>query len=191
MRIVGGRYRGRKLAVPKSAPVRPTADRVKEALFSILANRVTDARVLDLFAGSGALGIEAASRGAERVVLVDRDPRSIAAIERNTQFLGPETQAVVLRLEAPRLAPRLKELGPFDLIFMDPPYGTDLASRTLETLSRENLAAPEALAVVETDRSETLAQAEGWRLVQRRDYGRTSLWFLEPDAEDSGSDESG
>jgi 16S rRNA (guanine966-N2)-methyltransferase len=120
MRVVAGRYGGRRLVAPPGSATRPTSDRVREALFSILGD-IQDARVLDLFAGSGALGIEALSRGASRAVFVDSDPRAVAVIRANLDSLGIEA--------ATHRRPTLAYLdnasdGPFDLVFVDPPYSS-------------------------------------------------------------------
>jgi 16S rRNA (guanine966-N2)-methyltransferase len=128
MRIVGGEFGGRRLVMPKDARVRPTADRVREAWMSILGEELADARVLDLFAGSGALGLEALSRGAASVTFVELNPPSLRALDQNITALGVQKSVTVHRGDALRYAERLSG-GEFELVLADPPYTTDQASR--------------------------------------------------------------
>ncbi|HZB28145.1 MAG TPA: 16S rRNA (guanine(966)-N(2))-methyltransferase RsmD, partial [Gemmatimonadales bacterium] len=128
MRIVGGQFGGRRLVVPKDARVRPTADRVREAWMSILGDELAGARVLDLFAGSGALGLEALSRGAESVSFVELNPPSLRALHQNITSLGVESQVTVHRGDAMRHVERLPA-GAFDIVLADPPYTVDHAAR--------------------------------------------------------------
>lgn len=168
MRVVAGRFKGRRLAAPRGTRTRPTADRVREALFSMLGD-VGGARVLDLYAGSGALGIEALSRGAVSAVFVERDPRAVAAIERNVEPLGVE--ATVARADALRWLDRAE--GRFDLVFCDPPY--DVASRLAGPLA-ERLAAviaDDARIVTESDKRNPLELP--FPLLTERSYGHTRI----------------
>lgn len=168
MRVVAGRFKGRRLAAPRGTRTRPTADRVREALFSMLGD-VGGARVLDLYAGSGALGIEALSRGAVSAVFVERDPRAVAAIERNVEPLGVE--ATVARADALRWLERAE--GQFDLVFCDPPY--DVASRLAGPLA-ERLAAviaDDARIVTESDKRNPLELP--FPLLTERSYGHTRI----------------
>src|SRR5205814_6462959 len=128
MRIVAGEFGGRRLATPRDARVRPTADRVREAWMSILAGALPGARVLDLYAGSGALGLEALSRGAESVTFVELNPPSLRALEANVATLGVADRVTVHRGDALRYAERLGS-GAFDLALADPPYGREDAAR--------------------------------------------------------------
>jgi 16S rRNA (guanine966-N2)-methyltransferase len=128
MRIVGGEFGGRRLVMPKDARVRPTADRVREAWMSILGEELADARVLDLFAGSGALGLEALSRGAASVTFVELNSPSLRALDQNITALGVQKSVTVHRGDALRYAERLTG-GQFELVLADPPYTTDQASR--------------------------------------------------------------
>ena len=134
MRIVGGRWRGRRLVPPKDPRVRPTADRVREAWMSIVQAALPGARVLDLYAGSGALGLEALSRGASHADFVELNPPSLAALSANITGLGAAAEATVHRGDALRFAERLAP-GAYDLAFADPPYNRDDAAR-LVTLFR-------------------------------------------------------
>jgi 16S rRNA (guanine966-N2)-methyltransferase len=165
---VAGSFKGRRLVAPRGMRTRPTADRVREALFSMLGD-VTGARVLDLYAGSGALGIEALSRGAESAVFVERDPRAAAVIERNLASLGLEQQ--VVRQDAMRFL--MRSDGVFDLVFCDPPY--DSASRLAGPLA-ERLPAltPEnARIVTESDKRNPLELP--FPLLTERTYGDTRI----------------
>jgi 16S rRNA (guanine966-N2)-methyltransferase len=168
VRIVAGEFRGRRLAAPRGARTRPTADRVREALFSMLGD-VSGARVLDLYAGSGALGIEALSRGAGSAVFVDRDPRAVAAIERNLESLGLEQE--VLRQDAVRFLARAR--GTFDLVFCDPPY--DSASRLAAPLAQglPALTSEHARIVTESDKRNPLELP--FPLITERTYGDTRI----------------
>ncbi len=124
MRIIAGEFRGRKLDAPKGLEVRPTPDRVREAWMSILRERLSHARVLDLFAGSGALGLEALSRGAASADFVEREARSVQALQRNIERLGVTGRSTVLRQDALRFAGQLPA-GAYDVVFADPPYASD------------------------------------------------------------------
>ena len=168
MRVVAGEFRGRRLAAPRGIRTRPTADRVREALFSILGE-VSGARVLDLYAGSGALGIEALSRGAESAVFVERDPRAVAAIERNLESLG--LQQTVLKQDAVRFMARGE--GTFDLVFCDPPY--DSASRLAGLLAEHlpEVTSEDARIVTESDKRNPLELP--FPLLTERTYGDTRI----------------
>ncbi|HEV3378358.1 MAG TPA: 16S rRNA (guanine(966)-N(2))-methyltransferase RsmD [Thermoleophilaceae bacterium] len=168
MRVVAGEFRGRRLAAPRGARTRPTADRVREALFSMLGD-VSGARVLDLYAGSGALGIEALSRGAASAVFVERDPRAAAVIERNLTSLGLEEE--VLRRDAVRFLSA--GVGTFDLVFCDPPY--DSASRLAGPLAEHlpALISDHARIVTESDKRSPLELP--FPLLTERTYGDTRI----------------
>ena len=169
MRVVAGEFRGRRLRAPAGRATRPTADRVREALFSILGP-LDGVRVLDLFAGSGALGIEALSRGAEAAVFVDSDARAVAAIERNLEALG--AHAAVYRRDALAYL-RHGEGGPFGLVFLDPPYSSasDLAGPLSERLPA--VLTPDALIVSESDKRHPLELI--LPLADERVYGDTRI----------------
>lgn len=167
MRIISGEFRGRRLAVPKDARVRPTADRVREAWMSILSDAVPGARVLDLYAGSGALGLEALSRGAESATFVELGPASLRALEANIQALGVDGRATVRRGDALRYAGRLAS-GAFDLALADPPYSRDDAGRLVALFRRTPFA-----------RILSVEHRAGDRLDgdSTREYGDTALTF--------------
>jgi 16S rRNA (guanine966-N2)-methyltransferase len=135
MRIIGGRFGGRRLVVPKDSRVRPTGDRVREAWMSILGDALAGARVLDLFAGSGALGLEALSRGAQSATFVELSPVSLQALHANITALGVEETTSVHRGDAMRYAERLPERA-FDVVLADPPYTVDYASRLVALFRR-------------------------------------------------------
>ncbi|MBJ94260.1 MAG: 16S rRNA (guanine(966)-N(2))-methyltransferase RsmD [Rickettsiales bacterium] len=179
MAVTGGVLRGRHLARPHGATVRPTAARVREALFSILGQRLDGQRVLDLFAGTGTMGVEAVSRGAGEVVFVDSCRDHVRLIEANLQLLdGLAVSQVVCRDAVVALTSLAERQAPFDLVFIDPPYGTGLAERCLEAISpvAEKLLAQGSVLVVESDGREQLPDELGsWRSVDRRNYGQTRL----------------
>jgi 16S rRNA (guanine966-N2)-methyltransferase len=135
VRIVAGQYGGRRLVLPKNERVRPTADRVREAWMSILGAAILDARVLDLFAGSGALGLEALSRGAAHVTFVELHPASLEALERNIAALDVADRVTVYRGDAMRYAERAEERA-FDVVLADPPYSIDFAERLVALFRR-------------------------------------------------------
>jgi 16S rRNA (guanine966-N2)-methyltransferase len=169
MRVIAGQYGGRRLQAPPGDATRPTSDRVREALFSVLAARVDGARVLDLFAGSGALGIEALSRGAGSAVFVERDAKAVAAIERNLAAVGVEE--TVVRQDVERFLARAD--GAFDLVFCDPPY--DSAARLAGPLAEHlpALCAEDARIVTESDKRNPLVLP--FPLLVERAYGDTRI----------------
>ena len=172
MRIVAGSFKGRRLVAPPGTATRPTSDRVREALFSVLGPSVPGARVLDLFAGSGALGLEALSRGAATAVFVDRSQRAIAAIRTNLEALGVD--ADVHRMEAhAALRAALGRREAYDLVFLDPPYrhAAGLGRKLSETLLP--VLAPAARVVTESDRRDPLAL--DLPLSDERCYGDTVI----------------
>ncbi|HEX5761117.1 MAG TPA: 16S rRNA (guanine(966)-N(2))-methyltransferase RsmD [Thermoanaerobaculia bacterium] len=179
LRIGGGALRGRSVAVPPGA--RPTEGRVREALFSIWSERVPGARFLDLFAGSGAVGIEAASRGAARVLCLEDDPRAVRTLRKNVEGLGGEggeRRIAVWRVPLPRGLSRLVEQGepPYDLVFADPPYAFDEYEELLRRVAP--LVAEDGEAAVEHSAREPLAEeAAGLTRVSERRYGETALSF--------------
>jgi 16S rRNA (guanine966-N2)-methyltransferase len=181
MRIVGGRLRGRALAAPKTSAIRPTADRLREALFNILVHAygdpVTDARVLDLFAGTGALGLEALSRGAGFALLVDDAAAARALLRDNVTALGLGGTARIFRRDATALG-AVHPLEPFSLAFLDPPYGKGLAERALASARAGEWLLPDALIVVEEGADAAFAPPAGFEALERRRYDDTEFIFL-------------
>jgi 16S rRNA (guanine966-N2)-methyltransferase len=181
MRVIGGRLRGRSLAAPKSQAIRPTADRLREALFNILVHAygdpVSGARVLDLFAGTGALGIEAISRGAAFTLFVDDGAEARALLRGNVEALGLGGSTRIFRRDATRLGPA-HPLEPFSLVFLDPPYGKGLAEKALQSAREGGWFAPDALIVVEEAVPSGFKPPEGFTELERRDYDDTQFTFL-------------
>jgi 16S rRNA (guanine966-N2)-methyltransferase len=181
MRIVGGRLRGRALAAPKSQAIRPTADRLREALFNILVHAygdpVTGARVLDLFAGTGALGLEALSRGAAFALFIDDAAEARALLRENVAALGLGGVTRVFRRDACKLGPA-HPIEPFSLAFLDPPYGRGLAEAALASARAGGWLTPAALIVVEEAASVAFAAPEGFDELERRHYDDTALILL-------------
>lgn len=186
MRITGGSARGRKLATPKSGQthIRPTCDRVREALFNILADRIAGSHVLDLFAGTGAIGIEALSRGAAFALFVDQSLEAGRLIETNLRTCCQQPPAAFVQLNlaaAVHLQPVQTRMPPatrFDLVFMDPPYQKNLAEHLLAVVQKSDILARNALVIVEEHRSVTLPVEVGLlTLLDQRHYGETRIWF--------------
>lgn len=181
MRIVAGDFRGRKLHTPKDAQIRPTTDRVREAIFNIIASQVPRAAVLDLFAGTGALGLEALSRGASRAVFIDRSPEAVRLIQANIELCRAKDRAKVLKGPILPVIQRLaKQEEAFQLIFLDPPYGKGYIEETL--LQLDKVAQDDALVVAEHHIKDVLAQHLGeWIRTQERRYGDTAISFFVKD----------
>jgi 16S rRNA (guanine966-N2)-methyltransferase len=181
MRIVGGRLRGRALTAPRSDAIRPTADRLREALFNILVHAygdpVTGARVLDLFAGTGALALEALSRGAAFALLIDDAAAARALMRDNVTALGLGGAARIFRRDATALG-EVHPLEPFSLAFLDPPYGQGLAERALASARAGGWLTPDALVVVEEAAAAAFTPPAGFAQLERRRYDDTELVFL-------------
>ena len=186
MRIVGGRHGGRRLLAPPGAKVRPTSDRAREALFDILSHGqfaaegipFAGAAVLDAFAGTGALGLEALSRGAAEAVFFEQDPEALAVLRKNVATLGESAGAVIIPCDATR--PPRAELN-CTTAFLDPPYRSGLAAAALEAIAEAGWLTPDALAVVETGKREEFTPPAGFTLLDERIYGAARLVFLRRD----------
>ena len=180
MRIVGGRLRGRALAAPKSQAIRPTADRLREALFNILTHAyrdpITGARVLDLFAGTGALGLEAISRGAAFALFIDDGAEARALLRQNVEALGLAATTKIFRRDATKLG-AAHPVEPFSLVFLDPPYGKGLAERALVSAREGGWLTREALMVVEEEMG-AFGTPEGYEELERREYDDTEFVLL-------------
>jgi 16S rRNA (guanine966-N2)-methyltransferase len=184
LRIVAGKHRGRAIVAPQGAATRPTASRARESLFNILAHAgwredgrspLLDARTLDAFAGSGALGLEALSRGAGHVTFLDNDAAAIRAIGDNLRKLGETAAATLVRGDATRPPPARQAC---DLAFLDPPYRSGLAARALAALDRAGWIAPAAVVSIELAHNEDLALPEGFAALDERRYGAAKLILL-------------
>jgi 16S rRNA (guanine966-N2)-methyltransferase len=181
MRIVAGRFRGKTLLSPRDDSIRPTADRVREAVFNILASRLgpnfDGLRVLDLFAGTGALGLEALSRGARSVVFVDDGVEARGLIRDHIEAFAVAGVSKLLRRDATNLGPA-GNMGPFDLVFLDPPYGKGLAERALTSAHAGGWIAPSATIVLEEGAEIALDLPPGFAPDDRREYGAAAIHLL-------------
>jgi 16S rRNA (guanine966-N2)-methyltransferase len=186
MRVVGGRLKGRNLASPASRDIRPTADRLRESVFNILIHAYDDpiagARVLDLFAGTGALGIEAVSRGAAFALFVDNGAEARALLRNNVEALGLGGVTKIFRRDATDLGPA-HPVEPFSVAFLDPPYGKGLADKALVSLREGGWLTPGALLVVEEAKAAAFTAPEGFAELERRAYDDTEFVFLRAGAE--------
>jgi 16S rRNA (guanine966-N2)-methyltransferase len=179
-KITGGSLGSRKLRSPKGPNVRPTPGRVKESLFSILVPRLEGARVLDLFAGTGAIGFEAASRGAARVVSVEAQRDVAQAIEEAAKNLGVDDVVAVFQAPAERALYRLE--GPFDIVYLDPPYADPVPLQLFRLLRERELLAPGAVVVYEHAAKRILPDIPGYRSEREEVYGDVALAFLAPES---------
>lgn len=175
MRVISGEYRGRRLIAPIGTKARPTTDRVKEAMFGVLQFHIAGARVLDAFAGSGALGIEALSRGAAHVDFIEKDPSCLRALEQNLKAIG-NANASVHRGDALRIIPGL---GPFDIMLLDPPYDKELYLPVLEAAKEHEILSDKAIIVAECRKTFDLSAPMEYNLTKRKNYGEITLFFLE------------
>lgn len=176
MRIIGGRAKGSQIYAPKGQDTRPTQDRVRESLFNILQRDVQDATVLDLFAGSGALALEAVSRGASRAVVVDHAREAVQCIRRNVEKLGFAEDVRILPREYHAAIQLLAREGlRFDLVFLDPPYRMDTLGEITGEIKEAGLLQEGALVVVEHRRDGAPAMNEGFVLQSKRSYGDTEI----------------
>ncbi len=178
MRIITGKFKGRKLYTPKDRHVRPTSDRVKEAIFSMLGDTITDNRVLDLFAGTGSLGLESLSRGASHCVFVDNNRDSIQLIKDNINHLGASKESTVISGDYRIALNQVKD--PFDLIFIDPPYHVEEIEDILLTIDKKGLLEEDGAIVVERDHRHTLPDEVGsFRTTKSKKYGTTHITFYQ------------
>ena len=180
MRIISGTSKGRKLVTPKRYSLRPTSDRVKESLFNILGGEVEGKVVLDLFAGTGNLGIEALSRGAKKAIFVEKGRQALRLIQTNLNQFGLVDRSEIFPKDVNRAIGILKQRGEcFDLILMDPPYEKGLIQRTLMKLNTHPIYHGDSILVIEHDRREPLPRIlYGWNLTRQQKIGDTLLSFL-------------
>jgi len=182
VRVVGGEFKGRPIAAPPGRDTRPTSDRARESLFNILVHGarmdLADAIVLDVFAGSGALGLEALSRGAALCTFIENARTAQRSIEENLSAFDLGNRGSVLKVNATKLPMRPDHMAPAHLAFLDPPYGKDLAPPALTSLLDGDWLAPKAISVVETERGESFAAPAPFVLTDRRTYGPAEISFL-------------
>jgi 16S rRNA (guanine966-N2)-methyltransferase len=180
VRIVGGRFRGRAIKGPHSDAIRPTSDRLRETIFNVLAHSYGDpvegARVLDLFAGTGAMGLEALSRGAAFALFVDDGAQARGLIRENVEALGVGGETRLFRRDATRMGQAAPN-APFSLVFCDPPYGKDFAPRALRSCAEGGWLSPGAIVVVEEAQGVPVMLPDGLKELERRDYGETKVVF--------------
>ena len=184
MRVVGGKFGGTRLTVPKGRGTRPTSDRTREALFSILSSRpgltLEGARILDLFAGTGALGLEALSRGGRFCLFVETEAGPRGVIRSNCEACNAIGISKIYRRDATRLGPRPASAGPaFDVVFADPPYGKQMSEAALVALHDGDWVRAGGLVIVEEDKRASFVAPQGYAEIDRRAYGDTELVFLE------------
>ena len=188
MRITGGEFRGRALTEPPDDRVRPTSDKVRQAIFNILAHNdfgfaLVGAKVIDLFAGTGALGLEALSRGASLALFIDDSAESRALIRTNVEALNLTGATKIWRRDATALGPLAAGAGgPFTLAFLDAPYRKGLTEKALASLADGGWLAPGALAIAETAADERLSAPAGYRMLDTRAYGETAIYILDASA---------
>jgi 16S rRNA (guanine966-N2)-methyltransferase len=179
MRIVAGKFRGARIETPKGLATRPTSDRVRQALFNVLTHgapglELEALRVLDLFAGSGALGLEALSRGARFCLFIEESAEARAAIRRNVEALGLTGATKIWRRDATKLG-EAGTLQPFDLVFCDPPYGKGMGARALGAAAEGRWVARRAIAVLEERADQDIAWPAPFQEIDRRRYGDTAI----------------
>ena len=181
MRIISGKARGTKLYTLEGLNTRPTLDRVKESIFNILQNEIQGANVLDLFAGSGAIGLEFLSRGANSVLLCDKSKEAIEIIKKNIEKTHMEQSAQVINMDFETCLEKIKNQK-FDIIYLDPPYETDYIFKSLKKILELNLMTESGLIITETDDEERIEkEIENIKvkIVDKRKYGRATIIFLE------------
>lgn len=180
MRIISGEFKGRKLVSPAGNATRPTSDRVRESIFSILGGGIINARVLDLFAGTGAFGLEALSRGAAESVFIDASAGAIKIIRKNITACGAESRVRIIRWDIAKNLNCLQPLKPaFDLIFMDPPYDRNFIAPTLEKLIKAGALQSNTKIVIEHAAGEIIPEdLNALHQTDRRTYGKTLVSFL-------------
>lgn len=178
LRIIGGKHRSRKLQALPGLTTRPTRSMVREAAFNLLAGNVQDAQILDLFAGSGALGLEAISRGAKAAVFCDKDRKAIQVVKDNAQALGEYDNCRFLQMDWQAALLQLENKAQFDLVFLDPPYGMDI-EQVLAALARHDLLAPGAMLLVEAGTDHLPGFPPGYDMVKQRSYGQSTLTVLQ------------
>ena len=188
MRIISGSRRGHKLQEFQGDSVRPTTDRVKESIFNLIQAYVPESICLDMFAGSGALALEAISRGAAKAVLIDKDKRSVDIIRKNVESLGFEEQCEIRSEDCFIFAESTGEK--FDIIFLDPPYNKNLIEPVLSAIVDNELLTAGGIVVLESDDTDFSGEKEGLNILKQRRYGRTYITVYEKKEKQEKKDES-
>jgi len=180
MRIIAGEYRGRRIKQPDTGAARPTKDRIREAVFNVIAAETAGANVLDMFAGSGAYGLEALSRGAKSAVFVEKDRHCADVIEENIRQLGLEKKAELIVVDAENAVRSLsKRKEAFDLIFADPPFNTGMGKKTLNTVNRYDILSSTGLLAIEHHKAELVPASEGnFSILKQKTYGDIVISFF-------------
>ena len=187
MRIISGKARGTKLYTLEGENTRPTLDRVKESVFNIVQNKIEGAKVLDLFAGSGAIGLELLSRGAEKAVLCDKSKEAINVIKKNIEKTHMEKITEIFNIDFESCLDKLKK-EKFDIIYLDPPYATEYILKSLKKIIEAKIVDEESLIIIETDDEQRiLREIENIdvKIVDKRKYGRATIIFLSLKKEDA------
>ena len=187
MRIISGKARGTKLYTLEGENTRPTLDRVKESIFNIIQNEIEGAKILDLFAGSGAIGLEFLSRGAEKAILCDKSKEAINIIKKNVEKTHMEQHTQIFNTDFESCLEKVKN-EQFDIIYLDPPYETDYIQKSLEKIIQLNITKEESLIIIETDdeqRIEKEIKNIDVKIVDKRKYGRATIIFLNLKKEDA------
>jgi len=178
MRIIAGEFKGRRLQAPKWAGLRPTSDKLRETLFNVVAARIPGARVLDVFAGTGAVGLESLSRGADRAVFIERDRRAAALVAANAQLCGVADRCAIIRDTAEHALAGHLEGAPFDLVVLDPPYDFEPLASVLDAAARH--VAPDGLLVLEHPTRRPVPEVAGARAMRTLRSGDSALTLLTP-----------
>lgn len=177
LRVIAGSLKGRRFDAPKGGDtVRPISDRVKESLFDILAPRIQDTTILDLYSGTGAIGIEALSRGAKHVLYVEKDPRNVRLIRQNTEELGLSDKISILPGTLPLIIEKIR--GNFQLVFIDPPFATETIFEIMPMLKMKKLIDQSSLIVIQRFRGSKELEFEGFTLQRKHKVGDSILWFF-------------
>lgn len=181
MRVITGTAKGRRLKAPKGLETRPTSDRIKEALFNIIGTKVINVNFLDLFAGTGAIGIEALSRGADKAVFVEKNPKAVKIIRENLEITGLSERALVMVQEADKAVDTLSVKGErFGMIFIDPPYLKGFEKESLKRIDSKNLLNPGGLIITESSKLDNMPEEVGRiKLFRQERYGDTVLSFYQ------------
>lgn len=180
MRIISGTARGTKLYTLEGKNTRPTLDRIKESLFNIIKNKILDSYVLDLFAGSGGIGLEFASRGAKKVILCDNSKEAVKIINKNIEKTNLQEKVELKNIVSYKLLDNMQNQK-FDIIFIDPPYNSDLIAKSVEKIFKNDMLSTEGIIILETDEEERILKEikeYEQNIYDIRRYGRVKLIFM-------------